>query len=64
MTRRRKRRSPPPRLLRRPAPAPVEQEKQLSKKELKQKELEELDAALAELGVQVDDDAKGACGRE
>ena len=33
--------------------APVEQEKQLSKKELKKKELEDLDAVFAELGVEV-----------
>ena len=33
--------------------APVEQERQLSKKELKKKELEDLDAMFAEMGVEV-----------
>ena len=36
-----------------PAKAPVEQERTLSKKELKKKELEDLDAVFAELGINV-----------
>ena len=36
-----------------PKPAPAEPERQLSKKELKKKELEDMDAVLAELGIAV-----------
>lgn len=41
-----------------PAP-PKESERQLSKKELKKKEIEELDAVLAELGISGQDDSRG-----